>query len=94
MEYVLTTNELNAAYAADAYARVHGASVMTTTYGVGELSAINGVMGSKAERVGSVFHMVGEPGLRLQHTGRVVHHTLGKHLHPELAPFKKISESA
>ena len=94
MEYVLTTNELNAAYAADAYARVHGASVLTTTYGVGELSAINGVMGSKAERVGSVFHLVGEPGLRLQHTGRVVHHTLGKHLHPELAPFKKISESA
>lgn len=94
MSFVLTTNELNAAYAADAYARVHGASVLTTTYGVGELSAINGVMGAKAERSGAVFHLVGEPGLRLQHTGRVVHHTLGAALHPEIAPFKAISESS
>ena len=94
MEFVLTTNELNAAYAADAYARIHGSSVLTTTYGVGELSAINGVMGSKAERVGTVFHLVGEPGLRLQHTGRVVHHTLGANLNPEECPFLKISEQS
>ena len=93
MEFVLTTNELNAAYAADAYARQHGASVLTTTYGVGELSALNGVMGAKAERVGAVFHLVGEPGLRLQHTGRVVHHTLGAQLHPATSPFFDISSS-
>lgn len=94
MEYVLTSNELNAGYAADAYARIHGSSVVTTTYGVGELSAINAVMGSKSERVGAVFHLVGEPGLRLQHTGRVVHHTLGSGLNPEECPFLKISEQS
>ena len=37
---------------------------------------------------------MGEPGLRLQHTGRVVHHTLGAALHPEITPFKAISESS
>lgn len=94
MEFVLTTNELNASYAADAYARIHGCSVLTTTYGVGELSAINGVMGSKAESVGAVFHLVGEPGLRLQHTGRVVHHTLGDPLKPDDTPFMKVSEQS
>lgn len=92
MEFILTSNELNAAYAADAYARIHGSSVVTTTYAVGELSAINGIMGSKAERVGAVFHLVGEPGFRLQHTGRVVHHTLGEGLNPAQSPFLKISE--
>ena len=78
VEFVVSSNELNASYAADAYARVHGASILTTTYGVGEMSAINGVLGAKAERVGAVFHLVGEPGLRLQHTGRILHHTLGE----------------
>lgn len=77
IQFVVTSNELNASYAADAYARMHGASILTTTHGVGELSAINGVFGAKAERVGALFHLVGEPGLRLQHTGRVLHHTVG-----------------
>jgi pyruvate decarboxylase len=40
-------NELNAAYAADGYARVKSGSigVVTTTFGVGELSAMNGIAG-------------------------------------------------
>ena len=42
------------------YARIHGAALLSTTYGVGELSAINGVMGSKAHRL-PVFHLVGMP---------------------------------
>jgi indolepyruvate decarboxylase len=31
-------NELNAAYAADGYARIKGVAALSTTYGVGELS--------------------------------------------------------
>ena len=65
IQWVLCANELNAAYAADGYARVRGAAVMTTTYGVGELSAINGLMGARAHRL-PVFHLVGAPSLRLQ----------------------------
>lgn len=74
LEWVVCANELNASYAADAYARIHGAALLTTTYGVGELSAINGVMGSFAERC-PVFHLVGYPGERLTRTGRVLYHS-------------------
>src|SRR3954471_20987496 len=35
------SNELDAAYAADGYARVRGCSMLCTTYAVGELSALN-----------------------------------------------------
>jgi TPP-dependent 2-oxoacid decarboxylase len=42
---------LPAAYAADGYARIRGVGALVTTYGVGELSALNGVAGSFAERV-------------------------------------------
>ena len=50
LKYVGTCNELNAAYAADGYARIRGIGAFATTYGVGELSAINGVAGAFAER--------------------------------------------
>ena len=48
LAWVGNANELNAAYAADGYARVTGAGALLTTYGVGELSAINGLAGSYA----------------------------------------------
>lgn len=46
-----TCNELNAAYAADAYARIKGIGCVASTFAVGELSAINGIAGSYAETV-------------------------------------------
>lgn len=76
LEWVACANELNAAYAADGYARRNGAAILSTTYGVGELSAINGVMGSKAHRL-PVFHIVGQPSRRIVHQHLVTHHTLG-----------------
>ena len=76
LEWVGCANELNAAYAADGYARVRGAAILSTTYGVGELSAINGVMGSKAHRL-PVFHIVGMPSERIQHLKLITHHNLG-----------------
>jgi indolepyruvate decarboxylase len=74
--WVGCSSELNAAYAADGYARIHGAAILTTTYVVGEASALNGVLGSKAERV-PVFHLVGTPSSRLVRTRRQLHHTFG-----------------
>jgi len=76
LEWVVCANELNAAYAADGYARIRGAAILTTTYGVGELSAINGVMGSLAHRL-PVFHLVGMPSERIQIQNLVTHHNLG-----------------
>ena len=76
VKWVVCANELNAAYAADGYARIKGAALLSTTYGVGELSALNGVMGSKAHRL-PIFHIVGAPSTRIQRQGLVTHHTLG-----------------
>jgi indolepyruvate decarboxylase len=74
--WVGCANELNAAYAADGYARVQGAGALLTTYGVGELSAINGSAGSFAEYV-PVLHIVGAPRTASQQRGELLHHTLG-----------------
>jgi indolepyruvate decarboxylase len=75
LRWVGTANELNAAYAADGYARVNGAAALLTTFGVGELSAINGVAGSYAEYL-PVLHIVGAPSLVAQRKGLKMHHTL------------------
>ena len=76
LQWIGNCNELNAGYAADGYARMRGASALFTTYGVGELSAINAVAGSYAEYV-PVIHIVGTPQRHLQNSGAIVHHTLG-----------------
>lgn len=57
--FVGLCNELNTAYTACGYARrMTAMSVMITTYGVGELSALNGVAGAFAE-YSPVLHIVG-----------------------------------
>jgi hypothetical protein len=76
VKWVVCANELNAAYAADGYARIKGAALLSTTYGVGELSALNGVMGAKAHRL-PIFHIVGAPSTRIQRQGLITHQTLG-----------------
>lgn len=47
-----------------------------TTFGVGELSATNGIAGSFSEHV-PVLHIVGVPSTGLQSKGLMLHHTLG-----------------
>ncbi|MGA9153257.1 MAG: thiamine pyrophosphate-binding protein, partial [Candidatus Nitrosopolaris sp.] len=76
IEWVGCCNELNAAYAADGYARIHGLAAVNTTYGVGELSAINAIVGAYAEHL-PVFHLVGMPTMSIQAGRALVHHTLG-----------------
>ncbi|EPX74468.1 pyruvate decarboxylase [Schizosaccharomyces octosporus yFS286] len=74
--WVGNTNELNGAYSADGYARVKGLSAIVTTFGVGELSAINGLAGAYSEHV-PIVHIVGMPSTKAQRTGALLHHTLG-----------------
>ncbi|EQB7865740.1 alpha-keto acid decarboxylase family protein [Citrobacter amalonaticus] len=76
VRWVGCANELNAAYAADGYARVAGSGALLTTFGVGELSAMNGLAGSYAEYV-PVLHIVGAPCSGAQRRGELMHHTLG-----------------
>jgi indolepyruvate decarboxylase len=74
--WVGTTNELNAAYAADGYARLRrGIGALVTTFGVGELSAINGVAGSFSEDV-PVVQITGMPSTVQKAAGAHLHHTL------------------
>ncbi|MDF5713163.1 MAG: alpha-keto acid decarboxylase family protein [Rhizonema sp. NSF051] len=76
VELVTTCNELNASYAADGYGRINGIAALITTFGVGELSAINGIAGSYAEHV-PVVAITGAPSTKIQSSGALVHHTLG-----------------
>jgi indolepyruvate decarboxylase len=76
MRWIGCCNELNAAYAADGYARIKGFGAICTTYGVGELSALNGIAGAYAEHL-PLFHLVGTPNMAAQSTRALMHHTLG-----------------
>lgn len=63
-------------YAADGYARVKGVSAIVTTFGVGELSAVNAIAGAYSEYV-PIVHIVGYPSTLSQKNGALLHHTLG-----------------
>ena len=77
MKWLGVSNELNGSYAADGYARVNGLAALATTYAVGEMSALAGIMGAKAEKV-PVIHLVGMPTIRMQkQPHKILHHTLG-----------------
>jgi indolepyruvate decarboxylase len=76
LNWIGCCNELNAAYAADGYARMRGVAAVCTTYGVGELAAMSGIAGAYAEHL-PVFHLVGTPNLATQEGRALVHHTLG-----------------
>jgi len=88
VRWVGCCNELNAAYAADGYARIKGVGALCTTYGVGELSAINGVAGAYAENL-PVFHLVGTPNSSIQASRALMHHTLGN---GEFDSFRRMAE--
>ncbi|WP_438433094.1 alpha-keto acid decarboxylase family protein [Gorillibacterium sp. sgz500922] len=68
-------NELNAGYAADAYARIRGLSALITTFGVGEMSAVNAIAGASSEQV-PIVHIVGAPPAAAKQEKKRMHHTL------------------
>lgn len=76
LRWVGNCNELNAAYAADGYARIQGAAALVVTYGVGDLSAMNGIAGSFAEHV-PVICISGMPPLQAIRQRMILHHTSG-----------------
>jgi TPP-dependent 2-oxoacid decarboxylase len=76
LEWIGNCNELNGGYAADGYARIRGVSAILTTFGVGELSAMNALAGAYAEYI-PIIHLVGMPGRAIQKSKAVMHHSLG-----------------
>ena len=76
LRWISCTNELNASYAADGYARTRGASVLAVTYGAGELCTFGGVAGAHAEN-SKVIILTGMPGLNEQDGVTRYHHMVG-----------------
>ena len=90
LEWVGSTNELNAAYAADGYARTtRGAGCVVTTHGVGEMSCINAIAGSMTEQV-KVIHVVGQTSRGMQHNHMMIHHSVG--FHPDHQAYNTASK--
>jgi indolepyruvate decarboxylase len=92
VKYIGTCNELNAAYAADGYARIRGIGAFASTFGVGELSAINGIAGAFAERVPIVV-ITGAPSTINFRTRPLLHHTLGDYQIPQRM-YEKITAAS
>ncbi|CAM4256949.1 alpha-keto acid decarboxylase family protein [Serratia silvae] len=74
-EFIGNCNELNAAYAADGYARLKGAGALITTYGVGDLAALSGIAGAYAESA-PVICIAGTPPLHAMQGHALLHHSL------------------
>jgi len=71
-----TCNELNAGYAADAYARVKGIGAVCITYCVGGFSLINAIAGAYAEK-SPVIVISGAPGVDERAEDLLLHHRVG-----------------
>jgi pyruvate decarboxylase len=78
IEQIGCCNELNAAYAAEGYARVNGAAAVLTTFNVGAYSALNGVAGAYAERL-PVIMVSSSPNTNDAGENHILHHTVGSH---------------
>ncbi|EIT86492.1 thiamine pyrophosphate binding domain-containing protein [Fictibacillus macauensis ZFHKF-1] len=89
VSFINSRNELNAGYAADAYARLKGLGALITTFGVGELSACNAIAGAYSEHVG-LIHIVGAPKSSIQEKQESVHHTF---MNGDFAVFQQTYES-
>ncbi len=75
LAWIGTATEQGAGCAADSYARLRGLGAVVTTFGVGELSALNAIAGAYAESV-PVVHIVGTPALAARQPGATFPHTL------------------
>ena len=75
LAWIGMATEQGAGYAADSYARLRGIGALVTTFGVGELSALNAIAGAYAESV-PVVHIVGTPALAARTSGVTLHHNL------------------
>lgn len=87
-------NELNAGYAADGYARVHGVAVVVTTFSVGALSALNAIAGAYAEQL-PVILISGGPNTESVVEHETLHHTIGgPHFDYQRQVFEHVTAAA
>ena len=91
------TNEMEAGYAADGYARTHGIGAVAVTYGVGSLSLLNTIAGAYNENVPIVV-INGSPGtdkrLLDRDTGLTWHHMLVDGESRDLRVYQNVTAAA
>ncbi len=73
IEFVGTSSEAGAGFAADAYARVNGLGALCVTYCVGGLNTVNAVAGAYAEKSPLVV-ISGSPGMDERVRSSLLHH--------------------
>jgi indolepyruvate decarboxylase len=73
LNLVTTCDELNAGYAADAYARIRGIGVVCVTYSVGGLKVVNAAAQAYAEKSPLVV-IAGAPGIKERVGNPLLHH--------------------
>ena len=78
IEIVNSTDENHAGFAADAYARVHGAGCVCVTYNVGTLKVSNAVACAYAEKSPLVV-ISGVPGVEEREQDVLLHHMVRSH---------------
>jgi len=76
IQYIGTTREDSAAFAADGYARCQGMGALAVTYGVGALNTVNAIAGAYAES-SPVVIISGAPGIIEQQDDHLLHHRFG-----------------
>ncbi|QPJ61620.1 MAG: alpha-keto acid decarboxylase family protein [Candidatus Nitronauta litoralis] len=78
IQFVGTTREDTAGFAADGFARRHqGIGIVLVTHGVGALSTVNPIAGANAES-SPVLVISGAPGLRERRENQLIHHNFGQ----------------
>jgi pyruvate decarboxylase len=80
MQQVGCCNELEAAYAAEGYARAKGAGALVVTFNVGTFSALSGVGSAFAENLPVIF-ISSSYNTNVPIEDRRVHHTMGTQDH-------------
>ncbi|CAE7860220.1 unnamed protein product [Symbiodinium microadriaticum] len=76
IDVINCTDENHAGFAADAYARVHGAGCVCITYNVGALKVANAVACAYAER-SPLIVISGAPGIKERSEDMLLHHMVG-----------------
>ena len=73
LNIVTTCDELNAGYAADAYARIRGIGAVCVTYSVGGLKVVNATAQAYAEK-SPLIVIAGAPGIKERIGNPLLHH--------------------
>ena len=92
IQYVGTTREDCAGFAADAYARINGIGAVCVTYCVGGLNCVNAIACAYAER-SPVVLLTGSPGLAERVRTPYMHHMV-REFSTQREVFEKITVSA